>query len=62
MYVNGQSSKELQFVLLTMLDICENGEAKLQPSDKQPRCVIGIDIDIRQYSHQNSAIFSRHPN
>ena len=44
--------------LLTMLDICENGEAKLQPSDKQPRCVIGIDIDIRE--HNREAI-EKHP-
>lgn len=44
--------------LLTMLDICEYGEAKLQPSDKRPRCVIGIDIDIRQ--HNREAI-EKHP-
>lgn len=44
--------------LLTMLDICENGEAKLQPSVQHPRCVIGIDIDIRE--HNRDAI-EKHP-
>jgi cephalosporin hydroxylase len=44
--------------LLTLLDICEEGKASLQPFEKKPRCVIGIDIDIRQH---NLDAIEKHP-
>ena len=36
--------------LLSMLDLCEYGEAKLTPRDDKPRMVLGVDIDIRQHN------------
>jgi len=36
--------------LLSIIDLCEYGEAKLTPRDDKPRCVLGVDIDIRQHN------------
>jgi cephalosporin hydroxylase len=44
--------------LLAMIDLCEYGETKLTPSSEKPRCVIGVDVDIR--SHNRKALES-HP-
>ena len=44
--------------LLSMLDLCENGETKLLPRIDKPRCVLGIDIDIRTH---NLKALKEHP-
>ena len=44
--------------LLAMLDLCETGKTTLEPDSEKPRCVIGVDIDIR--SHNRKAI-EEHP-
>jgi cephalosporin hydroxylase len=36
--------------LLTMLDLCEHGDAKLIPRSDKPRRVLGVDIDIRSHN------------
>ena len=44
--------------LLAMIDLCESGSANLVPDNDHPRCVLGVDIDIR--SHNREAL-ERHP-
>ena len=44
--------------LLSMLDLCEHGEAKLSPRKDKPRCVLGVDIDIRDH---NKIAIEKHP-
>lgn len=44
--------------LLSMLDLCEHGEAKLSPRKDKPRCVLGVDIDIRAH---NLVALESHP-
>ena len=36
--------------LLSMIDLCEYGEVKLIPRHDKPRCVLGVDIDIRAHN------------
>jgi len=44
--------------MLMLIDLCENGYAKIVPETKEARKVIGIDIDIR--SHNREAL-EQHP-
>jgi cephalosporin hydroxylase len=44
--------------MLTLLDVCEFGEARAAPHPGKPRRVIGIDIDIRAH---NRAALDAHP-
>ena len=44
--------------LLSLLDLCEHGEATLAPNPKHPRRVVAVDIDIR--AHNRKAL-EEHP-
>jgi len=36
--------------LLAMIDLCEYGEVKTTPRNDKPRCVLGVDVDIREHN------------
>lgn len=44
--------------MLALLDLCETGQTELIPSQSTPRCVIGIDIEIRKH---NRKALEEHP-
>ena len=44
--------------LLALLDLFEYGQCNLEPKLQKPRCVVGIDIDIRPH---NRKLLEKHP-
>ena len=44
--------------MLALIDLCEHGQATLEPDSHKPRRVIGVDIDIRAH---NRRALEKHP-